>query len=366
MIEEFKFDGNKTGLIISLRKPGAGSKEEQEHSIEELRLLAKTLGVEIQDIITQTRNKIEPNYFIGKGKVEEIKEYLAENKVDTVLFDNELSGIQERNLEKVLDVPIFGRTEVILNIFNKHARSNEARLQVKLASLEYMLPRLKNLWTHFSRVEGGIGIRGGEGEKQLELDRRMIQAQIDRIRKKLKKVDMQMKTRRKKRADKNLISLVGYTNAGKTSLLNVLAKTRQYAEDMLFATLDSNIKKVYINSELTVLLHDTVGFINKLPHNLVASFKSTLDEIRNSKLILHVLDISSPNIRTHIEAVNKVISEIGAEDIPVIRVFNKIDLLDENDISFHDINTNDILVSAVRKEGIDRLKEKINDFFLPD
>ncbi|OHD15090.1 MAG: GTPase HflX [Spirochaetes bacterium GWC1_27_15] len=363
MLTEFNFEKENQVVIVSLKLPSI-SDEENNNSIEELKLLSQTLGFAVKEIFVQKKDRIEPDYYIGKGKVEEIKLYLSDNNIDAVLFDSELTGVQERNLEKLLNTTIFGRTEVILHIFKKRARTNEAKLQVQLASYEYMLPRLRNMWDHFSRVEGGIGLRGGEGEKQLELDKRIIKNQISKIKEKLKKIDKQMSNRRKNREDTNLVSLVGYTNAGKTSLINLLAKTNLFAENMLFSTLDSTVRRVFINDNLTILLNDTVGFINKLPHGLVASFKSTLDEITNSKLILHIIDGSSHSIKNNIQSVNKVLEEIDALNIPTIRVFNKIDLLN-NGISdiMEEKTENDIFISVKKKIGIEELKEKINKFF---
>ncbi|MCG8572288.1 MAG: GTPase HflX [Spirochaetes bacterium] len=364
MFESFNFDQSRTAIIVSLQLPSI-SNQDCKLSCEELTLLAKTLGVTISEVFVQKRRSAEPGYYIGKGKLEQIKEFVIANKIETVFFDNELTGIQARNLEKYLGIPIFGRTEIILNIFQKRARTNEAKLQVQLASLEYMLPRLKNRWDHFSRVQGGIGLRGGEGEKQLELDRRMIKEQIKRIKIKLNKVDVQMKNRRKRRKEHNLISLVGYTNAGKTSLLNKLTRQKQLAQNMLFSTIDSNIKKVYIDPGLTILLNDTVGFINKLPHGLVASFRSTLDEIKSSKLILHVIDASSPYIQTQIQSVNQVLEEIEVHDIPIARVFNKMDKIDHEHLDIQtNINEEDLLVSAHTGAGLESLKDKIKEHFL--
>jgi len=364
MQENISFNKKNNAVAVSLQLT-AENDLEAESSLKELIFLAKTLNIEVTESFLQKRHKIEPNYFIGQGKLEEIKEYIKDKEIDMILFDNELSGIQARNLEKFFDKAVLGRTEIILNIFSKRAKTNEAKLQVELACLEYMMPRLRNRWDHFSRVEGGIGMRGGEGEKQLELDKRMIQEQIIRLKKKLKKVDTQMNNRRKQRIGKNQISLVGYTNAGKSTLFNKLAKSNQFTENMLFATLDSTIRRVYINDQLTILLNDTVGFINKLPHSLVASFKSTLDEILNSSLLLHVIDSSSPNIESNISSVNNTLEEIGAENIPVIYVFNKIDLINEMHINNY-INSNDksIYISALENKGIDELKDIISESML--
>jgi GTPase len=363
MLDGFSFEKKNSAIIVALQLPDA-SDNDTDASAEELKLLARTLGLTVVKTFIQKKSKIEPEFFIGRGKMAEIKQYIEANRIDAVLFDNELSGIQERNIEDFLKTTIFGRTEIILSIFSRRARTSEARLQVQYASLEYMMPRLRNRWDHFSRVEGGIGLRGGEGEKQLELDRRMIKNQMSRIKDKLKKVDMQMKSKRKSRLSSNQVSLVGYTNAGKTSLLNLLAKSDLFAENMLFSTLDSAVRKVYINDDLTVLMNDTVGFINKLPHSLVASFKSTLDEITNSRLLIHVIDSTSKNIDKNIKSVNGVLEEIGALNIPTIRVFNKIDALQNgpSDILIeHD--ESDIFISVKEKTGIGDLKKMIGDFF---
>ena len=360
---KFSFEKNRNVILVGIKLP-KDDIVDVDNSLNELSLLAKTLGLNVIHSFIQNRAFISSDYFIGKGKLEEIKQFISENCIESVIFDNDLSGIQERNLEKFLGITIFSRTEIILNIFNKRAKTNEAKLQVQLASLEYMRPRLKNRWDHFSRVEGGIGMRGGEGEKQLELDRRMIKEQIDRIKKKLDNVDIQMKNRRKKRYDKNLVSIVGYTNAGKSSLMNLLSKSELYVEDMLFATLDSTVRKVYINDNLNILLTDTVGFINKIPHGLVASFKSTLDEILLSNLIIHVIDISSHSIQTNIKSVNSVLEEIGANNIPTITVYNKVDLLDDfNSQIANTTDKNEVYISVKNKIGIDILKHKIADFF---
>ncbi|HBD96413.1 MAG: GTPase HflX [Spirochaetes bacterium GWF1_31_7] len=355
---------NLTGVIVALKKPLV-TITEVTHSVDEIRQLSTTLGIKIINIFIQQKSIIDSAYFIGKGKLEEISQFVNENKIDVVIFDNDLSGIQERNLEKYLTKKILDRTSIILQIFNKRARSNEAKLQVELAAMEYMAPRLKHLWTHFSRSEGIVGIRGGEGEKQLELDKRIIKLRIISIKEKLKKIDVQAKTRRKSREESYTVSLVGYTNAGKTSLMNLLSKKNLIAEDMMFSTIDSTIRKVFIDDELTILLNDTVGFINKLPHSLVASFKSTLDEIKNSKLILHVIDSSSDRIVTHIESVEKVLKEIGVENIPIIKIFNKIDLL-PGKITGIGVSTKpeDVLISTITKEGIPALKEAIKKFFI--
>lgn len=352
-----------TGIVVSL-KTGEITHEEVNYSISEIVQLAKTLGVAIENKFIQHRKFIDSAYYIGQGKLEEIRSYMAENNIDILIFDNELSGIQERNIEKFVGKPILDRTAIILNIFKKRAKSNEAKLQVELAALEYQMPRLRNMWTHFSRSEGVVGIRGGEGEKQLELDKRMIKNRISAITKRLEKIDTQMKIRRKKRSNSRNVSLAGYTNAGKTSLMNLLSKKTLFAENMMFSTIDSTVRKVYINDDLSILLNDTVGFINKLPCSLVASFKSTLDEILGADLILHVIDISSEFAQEHINSVEQILREIGAANIPIIRVYNKADLLDDMIEGGMHIANDDILISTYTKQGIETLKERISQFFL--
>lgn len=364
--DKLNFDfQNLTAVVVSL-KTGETTHEEIDYSVSEIIQLAKTLGVTIKNKFIQSRKFIDSAYYIGQGKLEQIRLYMIENNIDILIFDNELSGIQERNIEKFVGKPILDRTAIILNIFKKRAKSNEAKLQVELAALEYQMPRLRNMWTHFSRSEGVVGIRGGEGEKQLELDKQMIKNRITAITKRLAKIDTQMKTRRKKRSSSRNVSLAGYTNAGKTSLMNLLSKKTLFAENMMFSTIDSTVRKVYINDDLSVLLNDTVGFINKLPCSLVASFKSTLDEILGADLILHVIDISSEFAQEHINSVEQILREIGADHIPVIKVYNKADLLDNMIESGTHILPDDILISTYTKQGIDILKERISQFFLPN
>ena len=364
--DKLNFDfQNLTAVVVSL-KTGETTHEEIDYSVSEIIQLAKTLGVTIKNKFIQSRKFIDSAYYIGQGKLEQIRLYMIENNIDILIFDNELSGIQERNIEKFVGKPILDRTAIILNIFKKRAKSNEAKLQVELAALEYQMPRLRNMWTHFSRSEGVVGIRGGEGEKQLELDKRMIKNRITAITKRLAKIDTQMKTRRKKRSSSRNVSLAGYTNAGKTSLMNLLSKKTLFAENMMFSTIDSTVRKVYINDDLSVLLNDTVGFINKLPCSLVASFKSTLDEILGADLILHVIDISSEFAQEHINSVEQILREIGADHIPVIKVYNKADLLGDMVENGMHISNDDILISTYTKQGIDILKERISQFFLPN
>lgn len=366
MLEFLNFDVNKFKSVVINVRLSNESEKDASCSIDEIKQLAFTLGVGVDKTFSQKKDKVDPAYFMGKGKLEEIKNYVAENGINLILIDNSISGIQERNLEEFFKLPILDRTMIILYIFKKRARSNEAKLQVDLASMEYMLPRLKNMWTHFSRSEGVVGIRGGEGEKQLELDKRIVKDRIKSIKDKLKEIDVQMQSRRKKRLDsrEKIVSLVGYTNAGKTTLMNLLSKSNMQAENLMFSTIGSSIRKVYINDSLTILLNDTVGFINKLPHNLVASFKSTLDEILSSHLILHVIDSSSDYMSTQINSVEQVLREIGVENIPMIRVFNKMDMLDYSPAKLNiQHKSSDCYISALNKNGIDKLKSDIAEHF---
>jgi len=358
---KFYFSGEKNVVLIGVKLP-EDDITSINYSLEELALLAKTLGLSVKESFLQNKDKIESNYLLERAKLEEIKDFIKNNDINAVIFDRDLSGIQERNIENLLEKPVFSRTEIILDIFNKRAVTNEAKLQVKLASLEYMFPRLRNRWEHFSRVEGGIGLRGGEGEKQLELDKRMVKEEIIKIKKKLLNVDKQAQNRRKRRQNENLVSIVGYTNAGKSSLMNLLSKSSLFVEDMLFATLDSTVRKVYINDNLSILLSDTVGFISNLPHSLVVSFKSTLDDVLDSKLLLHLIDASSPNMQSNIESVEKVLEEISAHHIPALKVYNKIDLLENFNNAFKSYSDG-VCISVKNKFGIVELKNKISDFF---
>ena len=262
--------------------------------------------------------------FIGKGKLEEIKGFVIENKVDVVIFDDELSPSQQRNLEKVLGKKILDRTTLILEIFEQRAQTAHAKTQVQLARYQYLLPRLKGMWTHLERQRGGTGTRGGAGEKEIETDRRITNDKISQLKDRLKEIDKQMATQRKNRGDMIRVALVGYTNVGKSTIMNLLSKSNVFAENKLFATLDTTVRKVTIEN-LFFLLSDTVGFIRKLPTQLVESFKSTLDEVREADILVHVVDISHPNFMDHLNVVKETLIEIGAGDKPVILVFNKID-----------------------------------------
>lgn len=291
--------------------------------IEELDFLALTAGAITVKYFLQKLSYADPKTFVGKGKLTEIKAYIDENDIELVIFDDELGPTQLRNVEKVLGVKILDRSNLILDIFAARAQTAHARTQVELAQYQYLLPRLTRMWTHLERQKGGIGMRG-PGETQIETDRRIIQQKIALLKGKLKKIDRQKAIQRGNRGSLVRVALVGYTNVGKSTVMNTLAKTKVLAENKLFATLDTTVRKIVIGN-IPFLLSDTVGFIRKLPHQLVESFKSTLDEVREADLLLHVVDISHPNFEEQIDIVNKTLAEIDVMDKPTIIVFNKID-----------------------------------------
>jgi GTP-binding protein HflX len=291
--------------------------------LEELRFLADTAGADTLHIFTQKLSRPDSRTFLGSGKMEEIKGYVDAENIDLVVFDDELTPSQLKNIEVLLEVKVMDRTNLILDIFAARAQTSYARTQVELAQYQYLLPRLTRMWTHLERQKGGIGMRG-PGETQIETDRRIIQQKISLLKKKLEKIDVQMTTQRSNRGKLCRVALVGYTNVGKSTLLNLLCKTDVLAENKLFATLDTTVRKINIDN-LPLLLTDTVGFIRKLPTQLVESFKSTLDEVREADVLLHVVDISHPSFMDHIASVNNILQEIESQDKPTIMVFNKID-----------------------------------------
>ena len=333
---------------------------EAEESLQELQQLAETAGIEVVYETIQSRNAPNPTYFIGEGKVEELKPLVEELDADAIIFDEELSPAQNRNLEKALDVATIDRTGLILQVFAQRALTKEARLQVALAQLEYALPRLTRMWTHLSRLAtGGGGGRHlrGPGETQLEMDRRWVRRNIGHVRKALESVEKQRHTQRRNRSEKIKVSLVGYTNAGKSTLFNTLTGETVLAEDKLFATLDSTTRKVDLPQKQQILVTDTVGFIKKLPHQLVAAFKATLEEVLEADLLLHIVDVSHPEAEAQIAAVNVVLKELDATDIPMFMVFNKIDRL-KSDEELHILQCQypDALpISAQRGDGIPAL-----------
>ena len=311
-------------VLIGVVTPNVSVEQSQEY-LEELAFLAKTAGAKPVKKFTQNLLKPDNKTFIGKGKMEEVFLYVKENSIDVIIFDDDLSPSQLKNIEQIFKdkCKILDRSNLILDIFASRAKTSQARTQVELAQYQYLLPRLTRMWTHLERQKGGIGMRG-PGETQIETDRQIIRNKISLLKKKLQKIDKQALTRRKGREHLIRVALVGYTNAGKSTLMNKLAKSKVFAEDKLFATLDTTVRKVVIKN-LPFLLTDTVGFIRKLPHQLIESFKSTLDEVREADFIIHLVDISNPNFEDHIDVVNKTIFEIGAQGKPIIIVFNKID-----------------------------------------
>ena len=305
---------------------GDATRASVEDSLNELEMLADTAGAEVIHREVQALHKIKVATYIGKGKVQEIKEIIDTQKADLVIFDDDLSTVQIRNLEKVFKCKLLDRSALILDIFAANAKTATSKTQVELAQLEYLRTRLTRQWTHLSRQKGGIGTKG-PGETQIETDRRLIGTRISTLRKRLEKIDNQRTTQRKGRKGYKRVALVGYTNAGKSTLMNALAEADVWAEDRLFATLDATTRQVKVASNKTVLLSDTVGFIRKLPHRLIESFKSTLDEVRESDLLLHVVDMTHHCFRDHIIVVKHTLEELGATDIPMLYVFNKVDAL---------------------------------------
>ncbi|MFD1631183.1 GTPase HflX [Pseudopedobacter beijingensis] len=309
-------------VLVGVVTPESSEQKEQEY-LDELAFLVETAGGETQHIFTQKLHKPDRATFVGTGKLEEIKEYVTAEEIDLVVFDDELSPMQVRNIENELKVKVLDRSNLILDIFASRAQSAQAKTQVELAQLQYLLPRLTRMWTHLERQKGGIGMRG-PGESQIESDRRMINNKVALLKEKLKIIDKQNLTQRKNRKDLVRAALVGYTNVGKSTIMNMLAKSDVFAENKLFATLDTTVRKVVIDN-VPFLLSDTVGFIRKLPHHLVECFKSTLDEAREADILIHVVDISHPNFEDHINTVNETLKELGAINKEVITVFNKID-----------------------------------------
>ena len=341
--------------------------------IDELEFLATTAGAITVQHFFQKLPYPNPKTYVGTGKLDEIKQFIEENEINLVIFDDELSPSQLRNIERELGCKILDRTILILDIFASRARTSHAKTQVELAQLQYMLPRLTRMWTHLERQKGGIGMRG-PGETQIETDRRIIQTRIALLKEKLREIDKQMSVQRSNRGQLVRVALVGYTNVGKSTLMNLLSKSEVFAENKLFATLDTTVRKVVINN-LPFLLTDTVGFIRKLPHQLIESFKSTLDEVREADLLVHVLDISHPNFEDHYRVVNETLHEIDKEEKPTILVFNKIDAyLAQNQEQEEEVqslenlkktwmsklnNTKCIFISAHTKENIDELREQL-------
>lgn len=362
------------GLIL-----GSQSDKQVQDYMDELAFLMETAGLVPGRRFTQRLAKPDIRTFLGSGKIDEIDAYVKAQNIDVIVFDDDLSPSQLRNLEKIFERKIYDRSLLILDIFQQRAQTAQARVQVELARYQYLLPRLTNMWSHLERQRGGTGTRGGAGEKEIETDRRIIRDKITLLKQQLKTIDKQMTTQRKSRGQMIRVALVGYTNVGKSTLMNLISKSEVFAENKLFATLDTTVRKVVLQN-LPFLISDTVGFIRKLPHQLVESFKSTLDEVREADILLHVVDISHLDFEDHIRVVNSTLAEIGASDKPVIMVFNKIDAYtyiqkDEDDLTaatrenmtLEDLKrtwmSNDgkgldtIFISAVERQNIDALRD---------
>jgi GTP-binding protein HflX len=334
-------------------------KEETESHLSELGLLAETAGAVPVKKYIQRLFKPNPATFVGKGMLAEIEKFVKGDRIDAVIFDEELSGSQLRNIEQSLGCKILDRTRLILDIFASRARTAHARIQVELAQYQYLLPRLAGMWTHLERQRGGIGLRG-PGEREIETDRRIIRDKIAKLKKQLVHIDRQKSMQRKHRGKLVRVSLVGYTNAGKSTLLNLMSKSQVLAENKLFATLDTTVRKVVVKN-LPFLLADTVGFIHKLPHYLVESFKATLDEVREADLLLHVVDASHPDFETQMQVVHTTLDEIGANNTPIIPVFNKLDRLNGpflNTLRTSQANS-PVYISAKEKTNIDILRQRL-------
>ena len=390
---------DKRAVMVGLVTPNQSEERTKEY-LDELAFLAETSEIVPEKRFIQAVQTPQSQTYVGQGKLEEIKQYIDDNGIEIAIFDDELSPRQLRNIEKKLCIQVLDRTSLILDIFAQRAQTSYAKTQVEMAQLQYMLPRLTRMWSHLDRQRGGGTTSRGMGETQIEADKRIIQSRISLLREDLKRIDKQMETQRRNRGKMVRVALVGYTNVGKSTLMNLLCKTNVFAENKLFATLDTTVRKMTIEN-LPFLLCDTVGFIRKLPHNLVESFKSTLDEVREADVLLHVVDISHPNFEEQIEVVNSTLAELGAGDKPTIMVFNKIDSFsyvpkEENDltpikrenISLADLkktwmanmNDNCMFISAKERNNIDELKVLMykhiravhvqrfpyNDFLYPD
>ena len=377
MLEKKNLDYEKVVLVGVIT---ATQNEEKAHEyLDELEFLTYTAGGEVIKRFTQRLDTPNPKTFIGTGKMEELTQFVEENEIGTVIFDDELTPAQQNNIEKILRIKILDRTTLILDIFAQRAQTSYARTQVELAQYQYLLPRLTGLWTHLERQRGGIGMRG-PGETEIETDRRIVRDRIALLKKKLETIDRQMATQRSNRGALVRVALIGYTNVGKSTLMNLISKSEVFAENKLFATLDTTVRKVVIGN-LPFLLSDTVGFIRKLPTQLIESFKSTLDEVRDADLLLHVVDISHPNFEDHIASVNQILGEIQSINKSTIMVFNKIDAythqtIDQDDLMtektsrhftleewkqtwMNRMNGDAIFISAKNKENIQEFREKV-------
>lgn len=350
-------------ILVGILSPGA-PEWEVTYSLDELASLADTAGIQTLDTAWQSRSNPNPATFIGSGKVEEVTALAEELGADVVIFDTELSPAQIKNLEKIMNLQVMDRSDVILLIFSARAKTHEAKLQVELAQLKYFLPRMKRLWTHLERQVGGVGVRGGMGEKQIEIDRRIVQKKISRFEAELREIEKQRRRRNSWRREMFSVALIGYTNVGKSTLFNRLTDADVLVEDRLFATLDSTVRQMHIRDQ-KLLLTDTVGFVRKLPHHLVASFRSTLEEAREADVLLHVVDITSPVLGEQLEAVDDVLEQLEIQDKPTIFVLNKIDQLegDPHLDQYLPENASYVKISARTGEGIAQLEELLLETF---
>jgi len=362
-------------ILVGVVTPGEKEAQTKEY-LDELAFLVDTAGGKVEKVFTQKMLKPERATFVGTGKLEEIKAYVKSEEIDTVVFDDELSPSQLRNIDRELGVKVLDRSNLILDIFANRAQTAQAKTQVELAQLQYVLPRLTGMWTHLERQKGGIGMRG-PGETQIESDRRIILNKISLLKERLRNIDRQNETQRKNRGQLIRVALVGYTNVGKSTIMNMLSKSEVFAENKLFATLDTTVRKVVIEN-LPFLLSDTVGFIRKLPHHLVECFKSTLDEVREADLLIHVVDVSHPNFEDQINTVNETLKDIGAIDKDMILLFNKIDAYvspevaegdDDRKLTLEDFKNSwmshgkvpVLFISATQKENIEEFKTLLYD-----
>lgn len=377
MLEKNNLEYEKVVLIGIVTREQ--NEEKLEEYLDELEFLTYTAGGEVKKRFTQKMDMPNPKTFIGTGKMEEVRLFVSENEIGTAIFDDELSPAQQKNIEKILNCKVLDRTNLILDIFAQRATTSYARTQVELAQYQYLLPRLAGMWTHLERQRGGIGMRG-PGETEIETDRRIVRDKIALLKKKLETIDKQMEVQRGNRGQLVRVALVGYTNVGKSTLMNVISKSKVFAENKLFATLDTTVRKVVIRN-LPFLLTDTVGFIRKLPTQLVESFKSTLDEVREADLLLHVVDISHPQFEDHIASVNQILAEIKSGEKPTLMVFNKIDAYEAEKIEEDDLVTektsshytlaewentwmnrlgdNVLFISALNKENMVEFRKKV-------
>ncbi len=372
MIEVEKIKNQKDKAILVALTNQTQDKEQTTEYLDELEFLASTIQIETKGRFIQPLERPDKRTFIGKGKLEEVRIFIECEKIDMVIFDDDLSPSQLRNIEKELSVKIYDRSLLILDIFLFRAKTAQAKTQVELARAQYLLPRLTRMWTHLERQRGGTSTRGGAGEKEIETDRRIIRDKISKLKNKLQKIDKQSATQRKGRDQLVRVALVGYTNVGKSTLMRLLSKSDVFAENKLFATVDSTVRKV-VAGHIPYLLTDTVGFIRKLPTTLIECFKSTLDEVREADILMHVVDISHPNFEEHIIIVNSILQEIKASDKPTIIVFNKVDNFkveaEENQEdklktlknSYLKISDHTIFMSATERENVDELRKTIFD-----